>query len=179
LYSVVFACCCEVCLEDRPLLMSQLLLQGNTVDMVDAHRIMLQLPSIGSAQHEHGQCKPCAHCWRAQGCYKGSSCEFCHICDETAWRKFRKTRTSHQRTQRRRSWLNRRAGRHPGSEMSECSSNLSHNSRDLSDADLFDRNLIKVIKTFVDIGDGCSGSDWTGSMVRCSSSPAVFCSCRL
>jgi len=154
--------------------MGRPLLQDVAVDLVAAHGVVLELPSVGSAQHAHGQCKPCAHCWRPQGCFKGSSCEFCHICDETAWRTFRKKRTSHQRTERRRSWLNRHSGKHLRSEECELSSNSSRNGRDFSAAVLFDRDLIKVRKTFVDIDDGCSGSDVTGSTVRCSSSPAVL-----
>jgi len=37
-------------------------------------------PSVGSAGHSTGTCKPCAHSWKPGGCSKGSSCTFCHAC---------------------------------------------------------------------------------------------------
>jgi len=148
-------------------------LQEDNAGQVDAHGNVLDLPSIGSTQHKHGQCKPCAHSWRPQGCFKGSKCEFCHLCDETAWRKFRKQRTSHQRTERRRTWLNRRSGNHFRSDGCEVSSNSSQNSRDLPVGVLFDRSLIIVRKTFIEVDDNSSGSD-TGTLLRCTSCPPVL-----
>jgi len=45
------------------------------------------LPSVGSAKHASGFCKPCAFLY-TKGCANGPSCTFCHLCmpDE---RKFR------------------------------------------------------------------------------------------
>jgi len=39
-----------------------------------------QLPSIGSAGHRLGQCKPCAF-MHTKGCSSGADCQFCHICE--------------------------------------------------------------------------------------------------
>jgi len=35
------------------------------------------LPSVGSAAHHKGLCKPCAF---GESCRNGAECEFCHIC---------------------------------------------------------------------------------------------------
>merc|ERR1739848_744307 len=43
----------------------------------------LGLWSIGSAAHEHGECKPCAFLWKdlkKPGCQNGQECVFCHLC---------------------------------------------------------------------------------------------------
>lgn len=42
----------------------------------------LALPSLGSALHAGGNCKPCSFVHKA-GCGKGSQCPFCHLCDPT------------------------------------------------------------------------------------------------
>lgn len=39
-----------------------------------------ELPSLGSAGHRHGTCKPCSFFFRA-GCSPGPQCEYCHLCD--------------------------------------------------------------------------------------------------
>lgn len=40
----------------------------------------LNLPTIGSARHNLGQCKPCAFAWTS-GCGNGYACVFCHLCE--------------------------------------------------------------------------------------------------
>lgn len=40
----------------------------------------LGIMSIGSATHDLGQCTPCAFLWKGDGCTKGQSCGFCHLC---------------------------------------------------------------------------------------------------
>lgn len=40
------------------------------------------LPSLGSAFHSIGDCKPCAFVWRPEGCSTGMDCQFCHLCDK-------------------------------------------------------------------------------------------------
>jgi len=54
-----------------------------------------ELPSIGSAAHEQGRCKPCAF-FHTKGCEIGPTCSFCHLCgvDE---RKRRRKETTEQR----------------------------------------------------------------------------------
>lgn len=38
------------------------------------------LPTVGSAKHHLGQCKPCAFAWKPEGCQSGPECKFCHLC---------------------------------------------------------------------------------------------------
>lgn len=40
--------------------------------------------SVGSAGHYEGLCRPCVWFWRPSSCSKGSSCDYCHMCDEGA-----------------------------------------------------------------------------------------------
>merc|ERR1719193_2991114 len=39
-----------------------------------------ELPSIGSASHGSGLCKPCAWFWKPGGCLNGRDCYHCHLC---------------------------------------------------------------------------------------------------
>lgn len=39
-----------------------------------------ELPSVGSAGHAFGTCKPCGFFY-AKGCLNGATCSFCHLCD--------------------------------------------------------------------------------------------------
>jgi len=38
------------------------------------------LPSIGSALHAAGMCKPCGWFWKASGCENAQECQHCHLC---------------------------------------------------------------------------------------------------
>merc|ERR1711935_703572 len=38
------------------------------------------IPSVGSALHSTGQCKPCAWFWKDAGCEWGAECRHCHLC---------------------------------------------------------------------------------------------------
>eukprot|EP00930_Biecheleria_cincta_P009203 TRINITY_DN11089_c0_g1_i2.p1 TRINITY_DN11089_c0_g1~~TRINITY_DN11089_c0_g1_i2.p1 ORF type:complete len:335 (-),score=54.53 TRINITY_DN11089_c0_g1_i2:189-1193(-) len=40
-----------------------------------------ELPSVGSAGHSAGTCKPCAFL-HSKGCTSGQGCQFCHLCGE-------------------------------------------------------------------------------------------------
>mmetsp|Transcript_95501 Transcript_95501/g.169575 ORF Transcript_95501/g.169575 Transcript_95501/m.169575 type:complete len:219 (+) Transcript_95501:48-704(+) len=40
------------------------------------------LPSLGSALHGTGNCRPCAWMWKARGCMNAASCDYCHLCPE-------------------------------------------------------------------------------------------------
>lgn len=42
----------------------------------------VSLPSLGSAFHQSGQCKPCAWLWKPRGCQNAASCDYCHLCAE-------------------------------------------------------------------------------------------------
>eukprot|EP00929_Paragymnodinium_shiwhaense_P022507 TRINITY_DN14366_c0_g2_i1.p1 TRINITY_DN14366_c0_g2~~TRINITY_DN14366_c0_g2_i1.p1 ORF type:complete len:318 (+),score=16.91 TRINITY_DN14366_c0_g2_i1:66-1019(+) len=47
-------------------------------------------PLLGSAGHETGACRPCAHFWRAGGCHRESDCERCHLCPPGAFERYRR-----------------------------------------------------------------------------------------
>lgn len=50
--------------------------------------------------HLIGECKPCAYFWgKADGCRSGSQCEFCHVCDREAMRKWKKAKKHQKRTE--------------------------------------------------------------------------------
>lgn len=40
------------------------------------------LPSVGSAAHSTGECRPCAWFWKEGGCKNGKECRHCHLCPE-------------------------------------------------------------------------------------------------
>lgn len=40
-----------------------------------------EMPTVGSAGHRAGRCKPCAFVWKDSGCENGAECPFCHLCD--------------------------------------------------------------------------------------------------
>lgn len=50
-----------------------------------------ELPSIGSADHILGKCKPCAF-FHSKGCESGADCRFCHLCGSSERRQRRKAR---------------------------------------------------------------------------------------
>lgn len=50
--------------------------------------------SIGSAQHENGNCKPCAWFWKVNGCQNGQLCLHCHLCPRGEHKARRKARLS-------------------------------------------------------------------------------------
>eukprot|EP00929_Paragymnodinium_shiwhaense_P049735 TRINITY_DN25073_c0_g1_i1.p1 TRINITY_DN25073_c0_g1~~TRINITY_DN25073_c0_g1_i1.p1 ORF type:complete len:221 (-),score=30.54 TRINITY_DN25073_c0_g1_i1:377-1039(-) len=39
-----------------------------------------QMPTIGSAQHGTGNCRPCAFFWKDSSCLNGVNCYYCHLC---------------------------------------------------------------------------------------------------
>mmetsp|Transcript_41283 Transcript_41283/g.127823 ORF Transcript_41283/g.127823 Transcript_41283/m.127823 type:complete len:253 (-) Transcript_41283:31-789(-) len=56
-------------------------LLGTTAGSVEAQAAPAMkyfLPSVGSASHFEGRCKPCAFLY--EGCANGTSCKFCHLC---------------------------------------------------------------------------------------------------
>jgi len=54
-----------------------------------------QVPSVGSAGHAQGKCKPCAFLFK-DGCMNGAHCKFCHLCprDERKHRKQQRSAAS-------------------------------------------------------------------------------------
>eukprot|EP00930_Biecheleria_cincta_P058127 TRINITY_DN4397_c0_g1_i1.p1 TRINITY_DN4397_c0_g1~~TRINITY_DN4397_c0_g1_i1.p1 ORF type:complete len:211 (+),score=40.68 TRINITY_DN4397_c0_g1_i1:104-736(+) len=55
-------------------------------------------PSLGSAMHGVGLCKPCAFIHKAEGCHNGAQCEFCHLCEPGEKKKRKKDRKLHRRS---------------------------------------------------------------------------------
>jgi hypothetical protein len=58
-----------------------------------------EMPSVGSAGHWNGICKPCA--FMARGCTSGVNCPFCHLCDVNEKKRRRKDKISFMRELRR------------------------------------------------------------------------------
>jgi len=52
------------------------------------------LPSIGSAGHRLGRCKPCAFAG-TKGCNSGTECRFCHLCDVGEKKRRQKEKRAH------------------------------------------------------------------------------------
>lgn len=59
-----------------------------------------ELPSVGSAGHDEGKCKPCAF-FHTAGCGNGVLCKFCHLCDAGEKKRRRKDKLEGQRVLRR------------------------------------------------------------------------------
>eukprot|EP00929_Paragymnodinium_shiwhaense_P102783 TRINITY_DN66017_c0_g1_i1.p1 TRINITY_DN66017_c0_g1~~TRINITY_DN66017_c0_g1_i1.p1 ORF type:complete len:312 (+),score=32.86 TRINITY_DN66017_c0_g1_i1:137-1072(+) len=57
--------------------------------------------SLGSAGHASGECRPCAHFWRPEGCNRGDLCERCHLCPPTAFREYRQALKADKRSRDR------------------------------------------------------------------------------
>lgn len=52
------------------------------------------LPSLGSAGHRLGRCKPCAFVG-TKGCNSGADCRFCHLCEAGEKKKRQKEKRAH------------------------------------------------------------------------------------
>jgi hypothetical protein len=57
-------------------------------------------PSIGSALHAQGLCRPCAWFWKPKGCENGSECRHCHLCPEGEIQARRKSKLTMLRQQK-------------------------------------------------------------------------------
>lgn len=55
-----------------------------------------------AAAHHQGTCNPCAHNWKAGGCFKGADCNYCHSCLE---KDFLQKRRLHRKNKLSRSTL--------------------------------------------------------------------------
>jgi hypothetical protein len=58
--------------------------------------------SIGSQNHDAGQCKPCAHYWKPAGCKSGADCQFCHLCQRGVLQAKRKARDNELKAEKHR-----------------------------------------------------------------------------
>eukprot|EP00929_Paragymnodinium_shiwhaense_P121274 TRINITY_DN93433_c0_g1_i1.p1 TRINITY_DN93433_c0_g1~~TRINITY_DN93433_c0_g1_i1.p1 ORF type:complete len:250 (-),score=15.07 TRINITY_DN93433_c0_g1_i1:127-876(-) len=66
----------------------------------DARRSSDGLPSVGSAEHFRGKCRPCAHFWRPASCTRGEFCERCHLCTKEDFKKYAQGRKDAQRARK-------------------------------------------------------------------------------
>jgi len=58
-----------------------------------------EIPTVGSAGHWSGTCRPCA--FMVRGCTSGESCPFCHLCEPTEKKRRRKEKITFMRELRR------------------------------------------------------------------------------
>lgn len=58
-----------------------------------------EVPTVGSAGHWNGTCKPCA--FMVRGCTSGESCPFCHLCDPSEKKRRKKEKVAVLRELRR------------------------------------------------------------------------------
>jgi len=56
-----------------------------------------EMPSVGSAGHATGRCKPCAFFHKAEGCANGLTCQFCHLCQPDEKQRRRKEKLEARR----------------------------------------------------------------------------------
>lgn len=59
-----------------------------------------EVPTVGSAEHHLGKCKPCGFFWKPVGCSNGASCPYCHLCDPSEKKRRQKERKANLKTQR-------------------------------------------------------------------------------
>jgi hypothetical protein len=59
-----------------------------------------EMPTVGSAGHNLGTCKPCAFFHR-QGCGNGTQCSFCHLCGPDEKRRRQKEKQTTFKEMRR------------------------------------------------------------------------------
>jgi len=93
------ACCyCHLCGKEEYLRHRY---EGKRIRPASAAEEADALPSVGSAGHARGVCRPCAHAWRPNGCFKGQECPFCHVCGEDDFRTKRKLKAARRSTRER------------------------------------------------------------------------------
>lgn len=59
------------------------------------------LPSVGSAAHASGTCRPCAWFWKGRGCENGRDCRHCHLCPEDEIKMRKKAKALQMKEQKR------------------------------------------------------------------------------
>jgi len=84
-----------------------------------------ELPTVGSAGHHLGKCKPCAFVHR-KGCDNGVHCQFCHICDSEEKKRRQKEKWDKKRHQWRQRRLRQRQETNGWQGSSETAGARSH-----------------------------------------------------
>lgn len=84
--------------------------------------------SLGSAEHEGGECRPCAWFWRPQGCQNGEACRHCHLCLQGEVKVRRKVKLVTLRKQGRAAQREEQHEQPPAEQQSEerCSLQLTN-----------------------------------------------------
>jgi hypothetical protein len=59
---------------------------------------VISLPSVGSAMHGNGECRPCAWFYKPQGCSNGAECRHCHVCGDGEIKSRKKVKVAGLRT---------------------------------------------------------------------------------
>eukprot|EP00928_Gymnodinium_smaydae_P063584 TRINITY_DN4711_c0_g5_i1.p1 TRINITY_DN4711_c0_g5~~TRINITY_DN4711_c0_g5_i1.p1 ORF type:complete len:248 (-),score=28.58 TRINITY_DN4711_c0_g5_i1:66-809(-) len=86
--------------EPPQVLQLSAILEGNQRSSADvAGGLPDSLPSVGSAQHGTGLCKPCAFLY-TKGCRNDKECTFCHLCEGGEKKRRQKERKELVRQQR-------------------------------------------------------------------------------
>jgi len=62
------------------------------------HAAQHVFPSVGSALHGSGLCRPCAWFWKSRGCENAKDCRHCHLCPEVEIKNRRKMKVSALKT---------------------------------------------------------------------------------
>jgi hypothetical protein len=55
---------------------------NHTSKQLDVADCSAEVPTIGSALHSRGECRPCGFFWKPSGCHFGPNCHYCHLCPE-------------------------------------------------------------------------------------------------
>lgn len=64
--------------------------QNQETEKSSLQSLLSLLPSVGSAAHGTGECRPCAWFWKEGGCKNGQECRHCHLCPEGEIRQRKK-----------------------------------------------------------------------------------------
>mmetsp|Transcript_52820 Transcript_52820/g.122954 ORF Transcript_52820/g.122954 Transcript_52820/m.122954 type:complete len:142 (-) Transcript_52820:55-480(-) len=65
-------------------------IDSSAAETADKYVGTASCPTVGSALHEFGTCKPCAFVHKA-GCNSGVACQFCHLCSQGEKRRRKRT----------------------------------------------------------------------------------------
>lgn len=80
--------------------MPRVLVLSEALPQVGGETGMQDLPTMGSAGHNAGTCKPCAFLY-TKGCENGTQCQFCHLCPPDAKKRRQKEKQAAFREARR------------------------------------------------------------------------------
>merc|ERR1712045_578431 len=69
--------CCDPCMDSQT---GQEPLENQNDNISGSQPLPLSFPSVGSALHGTGMCKPCCWFWKPEGCKNKEACFHCHLC---------------------------------------------------------------------------------------------------